>query len=124
LIFFLNRDDSTENLSNDEKQNKEQIQVENGYAGQIEYAEGSVEKREGENSGWFTAQKSDVIKSGDQVRTLADSRAIITFEDGSSLRLKENTTIVFDSQENKIAISLPAGAVYNKVAKNPERDIQ
>ncbi len=91
------------------------------YNGQIEYVEGSVEKRSGKDTGWFSASKSDIVKTGDEVRTLSDSRAIITFEDGSAVRLDENTTIVFDGRDENIAITMNNGFVYNKVAKNDKR---
>ncbi len=91
------------------------------YNGQIEYVKGSVEKRSGKDTGWFSASKSDIVKTGDEVRTLSDSRAIITFEDGSAVRLDENTTIVFDGRNENIAITMNNGFVYNKVAKNDKR---
>ncbi len=91
------------------------------YDGQVEYIEGDVEKRSGANDGWFSAQKSDIIKSGDEVRTLVNSRAIITFEDGSAVRLDENTQIVFDGQNENITVGMDKGFVYNKVAKNDAR---
>jgi len=91
------------------------------YSGQIEYIEGNVEKRSGKDGGWFSVQKSDIIKSGNEVRTLTDSRVIITFEDGSTIRLDENTQIVFDGQNENITVGMDNGFVYNKVAKNDTR---
>ncbi|MEA3322767.1 MAG: FecR family protein [Patescibacteria group bacterium] len=91
------------------------------YDGQIEYIEGDVEKRSGTDGGWFTAEKSDIIKSGDEVRTLAGARAIVTFEDGSAVRLDENTQILFDSQNENITVGMEKGFVYNKVAKSDAR---
>jgi len=49
-------------------------------------------------------------------------RAIITFEDGSAVRLDENTTIAFDGRDEKIALNMNHGFVYNKVAKNDKRE--
>lgn len=91
------------------------------YDGQIEYVEGDVEKRTKKDGGWFTAEKSDIIKSGDEIRTLVSSRAIITFEDGSAVRLDENTQIIFDGQSENITVGMDKGFVYNKVAKNDTR---
>jgi hypothetical protein len=91
------------------------------YNGQIEYMEGEVEKRNGASAGWFSAVKSDVLKSGDEVRTLANSRAIITIEDGSVVRLNENTHIIFDGQNENIIIAMDKGFVYNNVAKDNNR---
>ena len=98
-----------------------QVAQQKMYDGQIEYIEGDVEKRSGTNKGWFSANKSNIIKSGDEVRTLANSRAIITFEDGSAVRLDENTQIVFDGQNENITVGMDKGFVYNKVAKNDAR---
>ncbi len=93
----------------------------NGYQGQIEYVEGEVEFRRG-NSGWKEVQKSDLINDRDEIRTLNNSRAIITFEDGSVLRLDENTSTMMDLKDKKeIGINLEKGNIFNKVAKILDR---
>jgi hypothetical protein len=102
--------------------NRQKVVIkEKEYNGQIEYIEGDVEKRANVDTGWFSANKSDVIRSGDEVRTLANSRAIITIEDGSVLRLDENTHILFDGKNENILVAMNKGYVYNNVSKNDKR---
>ncbi|XLQ20503.1 MAG: FecR domain-containing protein [Candidatus Moraniibacteriota bacterium] len=107
-----------------ENTNKSMAQIvqKKEYNGQIEYLEGSVEKRSNKDLGWFKVEKSDIVKSGEEIRTLADSRAIVTFEDGSTVRLDENTSILFDGSGGNIDIGMDRGFVYNKVAKNDKRE--
>ena len=91
------------------------------YQGQVEYIEGQVEKRESPELGWLTAEKSDLVKAGNEIRTFNDSRAVITFEDGSALRMDADTEISFQPQENNIEVILKKGTIFNKVAKNENR---
>lgn len=91
------------------------------YNGQVEYIEGSVEVRDSASAGWFSVQKSQIVKGGNEIRTLSDARAIVTFEDGSSVRLDENTHIVFSNANSNIHITMDGGEVYNKVAKDDTR---
>jgi len=42
---------------------------------------------------WTTAKKGDFLFSGDQVRTLARSIALVKFKDNSILRVRENTEL-------------------------------
>lgn len=91
------------------------------YKGQIEYIEGDVEKRTN-NIGWELVEKGEIIENGDEVRALNESRTVITFEDGSILRLDENTSIRIESSKNKIAIILDKGTVFNNVSKSDKRE--
>jgi len=93
----------------------------NYYQGQVEYIEGQVEKKENSELGWLNAEKSDLVKLGNEIRTFNDSRAVITFEDGSALRMDADTEISFQSQENNIEVILKKGTIFNKVAKNETR---
>ena len=73
------------------------------------------------DSGWFDADKSRIVKTGAEIRTLNDSRAIITIDNGSSVRLDENTHIIFNDIGPDVMIAIKSGSIYNKVAKNKER---
>ena len=111
-------------LKNHELINKEKntiLVTEKGYRGQLEYVEGEVEQRRGD-FGWKSINKGDFVEDGDGIRTLDGSRAIITFEDGSILRLDENTeTKINSSSKNKIEVTLSKGAVFNRVSKSDVR---
>lgn len=93
-----------------------------GYRAQLDYAEGQVEKRLNAESGWLAAENGDVFASGMEVRTLTDSKAIVTFEDGSAARLDQNTQIKITTGENAINLEMPRGVVFNKVSKDPTRE--
>ncbi len=68
-------------------------------------------------------KKGEILDDGDQIRTLDGARAIVTFEDGSILRLNENTLVRIASPDNsKINIHLDKGEVYNRVAKSEGRE--
>jgi hypothetical protein len=90
-------------------------------SGQVEYAEGVVEVRENATSGWFTAVKGGIFAKGNELRTLGASRAIVTFEDGSVVRLDENTHIVFVENAQDMKIDVKQGEIFNSVAKNNAR---
>lgn len=48
-----------------------------------------------DNNKWYVAKKNGIIKTNNQVKTLKNSRAELTFSDGSRLRLEQNTDIIF-----------------------------
>lgn len=89
--------------------------------GQVEYVEGAVERRSGVDDGWRELEGGEIVKTGDDVRTLASSRAVVTFEDGSVVRLSENTQMTVANGASEIAIILGSGEVFNKVAKDDTR---
>ena len=93
----------------------------NNSNGQIEYIEGNVEKKSLDNT-WESIKKGEIIKNGDEIRTLDKSRVIITFEDGSILRLDENTDTKIESLEDDINIDLNNGTIFNNVSKNKNRE--
>ena len=117
-FYFLGK-----NKSNEQKPDENQTTASpnNFHQGQIEYLEGQVEKRESAELGWLPAEKSTLIKQGNDIRTLNDSRAVITFEDGSILRMDANTEVSYQPQENKMEVILKKGTVFNKVAKSETR---
>ncbi len=93
----------------------------NNSSGQIEYLEGNVEKKSNDGV-WKIIKKGEIIENGDEIRTLDNSRVILTFEDGSLLRLDENTSTKIESLENNIQIDLNQGTIFNNVSKNKERE--
>lgn len=98
----------------------ESLEKSDEHKGQLEYREGEVEIKRGDK-GWVQLSKGNILNSGNEIRTLNESRAIVTFEDGSVLRLDENTSIKIQSTENKIEIVLSKGSIFNKVSKSETR---
>jgi len=115
FLKYSKNEKEVENIS-------QEIISENKYVGQIEYIEGEVEKRTGGESGWFVAEKSEIINPGSEIRTFENSRAILTFEDGSAIRLDEDTQIKFGLNDSNINIVLTRGTIFNKVSKNETRE--
>lgn len=91
------------------------------YRASLEYAEGKVEKRLNESEGWKDSERGDVFTNGMEVRTLAGSKAVLTFEDGSIARLDENTQVKIINKEGNITLEMPNGSVFNRVTKNADR---
>ncbi len=96
--------------------------VKTTIGGQIDYIEGMVEVRENASSGWFSATKSGLFSKNNELRTLSKSRAIVTFEDGSVVRLNENTHIIFAENIQDVKIAIEGGGVFNSVTKNEKRN--
>lgn len=85
------------------------------YAGNVEFIEGTLEQRIPDGGGWKNVATGERIISGMELRTLADSRAIIKFDDGSELRMSEVSQIVFNNKLYQINIEMINGFVYHKV---------
>ncbi len=84
------------------------------YAGNIERIEGSIEQRI-PGGGWKNLSLGEKIISGMEIRTLADSKAKIKFDDGSVMYMDEITQLTFENKLYQINISLLNGLIYNKV---------
>jgi len=95
---------------------------ETGIRGQLEYAEGQVEKRSSEEDGWHDVERNEVVKSGMEIRTIGNSRAVITFEDGSVVRLGKESSMKFLSEDALILVQFRKGEIYNRVATDMSRE--
>lgn len=86
------------------------------YTGNVEFIEGTLEQRIPGGGGWKSITKGEKILSGMEIRTLADSKAVIVFDDKVSvLRMDEVTRVTFDNKLYQININLVNGFVYSKV---------
>ncbi|MDD5341302.1 MAG: FecR family protein [Patescibacteria group bacterium] len=66
-----------------------------------------------ENKDYATAVVDTIIHRGDKIKTAADGRAILNFENGSIIRLAENTEIIFqDTDETNFIVKQTQGRVY------------
>ena len=84
--------------------------------GSIVYLEGDVVVRP-QSGGELYAQLGDSVSAGDVVETLDDGYAIIELNDRSSLKLRENTTLVVDSLSDEAAVTLRSGSVFARVQR-------
>lgn len=67
------------------------------------------------DGGWQTLSADSQLKEGDTIRT-ADSRVVLTFDDGSALRLDANTGVRLESLTvTDVKVAHTAGTTYSRV---------
>lgn len=72
-----------------------------------------------DNGAWVTAPEGMVVSADRQIRTLAESRALLSFGDGSSIRLApESHIIIEESNTENIIIQQITGKSYSRVNKS------
>lgn len=82
--------------------------------------EGTVEYNTG--GGWNEIKDWTEIEQTNQIRTLADSRAVITLDDGSAIRLDSNTSVTLARLGNdEVIINNESGQVYTRVSPSDSR---
>jgi ferric-dicitrate binding protein FerR (iron transport regulator) len=82
--------------------------------GTIVYTEGDVTLASGGTS--HEAQIGDAIGAGDSIATGRGSLAVIDLANGTTLKLREKTTLAVDSLGDDTAVSLSAGGVFTSIA--------
>lgn len=88
----------------------------------LSYVEGEVEYQKN-NIGWKTAPAELSLSEGNMVRVLSSGRAILNFDDGSSVRLKANTIVVLeDLSPGHVVIINNKGEVYARISKSSQRE--
>ncbi len=81
------------------------------------YLEGAVEYKE-VNGEWIKAELSDDLFEGYSVEIVGEGRAIINLDDGSAIRINNDTKITLKSMDpNDIVIVNENGEVYSRVTK-------
>jgi hypothetical protein len=112
-IFFFSKNGS-----------EDSIQVDDQYFAEVVFIEGDVQvgEKDGDSVQFSDISSGKSVAQGDVIRTFADSRAIIQLDDGSALRLNENTKLALDSLDpNSILVTNLEGEVFARVIK-AERD--
>jgi len=83
---------------------------------------GTVEYRENESDGWKTVDNLPLkLKASAEIRTLADSEASFSIEDGSKAKIGSYSHIVLSSNQGIIDWVQTDGDSHHQVAKNAER---
>jgi hypothetical protein len=71
---------------------------------------------------WQELKAEQVLNQGDWVETSTQSRAVLVLDDGSAIRLNENTKIALTSTNpDAVVIANVNGEVYTRVVTNTER---
>jgi hypothetical protein len=84
--------------------------------GQVVYTEGDVTIRSG-SSGERDAAIGENLGQGDVVQTAADSLAVIDLANGTTVKLREKTTLAIDSIGEETVVSLRAGGAFASIVK-------
>ena len=85
-------------------------------AAHLSVADGQVEIWNG--SDWQSAEIGTTLAGQSQLRTGENSKAVLEFDEGSALRLDENTHIILEEVNNKnISIAQVVGETYSRVNK-------
>ena len=122
-IFAVAFYNNTEETPTTDTQTEEVVEIElvDTMTASVSYAQGNVQYRtEGD---WQDVETDLAIQPGMSVRTIgATSRAIVTFEDGSILRLDASSEIDFQTlTKTRVLIVQTSGYAYNRVVSNAER---
>lgn len=120
-LLFFNKNSQQIEVMAENKDIQEDAKQDKSYRAQLDYVEGQVEKRLNPEAGWLASERGDIFTNGTEIRTLVNSKAVLTFEDGSIARLGQNTQIKIITEENSIKMEMPNGTVFNRVSKNPSR---
>ena len=87
--------------------------------------EGTAQYRLDYDSPWEKVQEGMSFGEGTQVRTAADSRAVLNIDDGSSVRLNSNSSVILTKLTPRhIIIQNTGGDVYTRVVKSSKRIFQ
>ena len=88
-------------------------------------SEGTVEIYKTDDTGnqaWVRVDNLSSLKQGDSLRTKTGAKALVTIEDGSVIRLNENTEITLTSLKSTLVIvTQTTGETYHRVDINPTR---
>ncbi|MFN1833696.1 FecR domain-containing protein [Balneola sp. MJW-20] len=90
---------------------------------QIERKQGIVERRQGLLGQWTNADRGDLLKQSDGIKTLEQSYASLSFSDGSALKVDPSTTAIIRrsridrlSENTDTEISLENGSVLARLS--------
>lgn len=84
--------------------------------------EGAVEYSTDTGTTWQTIALDTDLKEGDQVRTLNDGRVVLLVDDGSAVRLTNNSSIELTSLDvANVVVTNLSGEVYSRVTASTTR---
>ena len=112
----------TEELANEEPQEVAEIETADAIGASVTYTEGTLQVLNEENV-WVDAEDDLQPTEGTKLRTVgATSRAVITFDEGSALRIDANSEVELERVvANRIEIHHIAGYTYNRVTPSESR---
>lgn len=113
--LFLTRNRGND-IASEEIVNSQELPLEKTLSATIKQLDGSFQVKTTEGD-WQDAKKEDSLAEGYSVRTVgAASRLVITFEDGSELRVDANSEVSLETvRDGRVVIKHLAGYTYNRV---------
>lgn len=119
-FFVFGRSDSSNKVSqvNIAQPSEEKAKL---LGAEVTLLEGTVEISKNGKT-WEKLEVGTGISEGDNLRTNANGRAIIALDDGSAIRLNNNSQILIEEQTVKsVVINNDKGEVYTRVVPSTER---
>ena len=111
LGWFLRKPASAPN------NNTEQQTVKNlSFGAQLSMVSGAVEYKPVDGK-WTRAELNTTLQEGDSVEVRGEGKAIISIDDGSAIRLGNNSSVTLQKLSNEIRITNDRGTVYTRVVK-------
>ena len=92
-----------------------------GVSAKLVYQEGTVEVKKGGEGEWEKVENDAKLKKLDEIRTLEGSKAIISFDDGSLVRLNEFSRIILSAESDKTIVIQTDGSSYHRVATTEDK---
>lgn len=109
IYAFINQSPAKTNTQ-DNAQDKTKVAL----AGELTLAEGRVQIKQQDS--WVTASQGQSLKAGQAVKTGANSRAVVSLDDGSAIRLDQSSEIVLQKlTAQEILINQTSGRSYHRV---------
>jgi hypothetical protein len=86
-----------------------------GLEGTLTYFTGDITvKRDGES---IHGEIGMQIKEGDEIRTGKNATAVISVDDATDLKLRENTVLNMESISDTVSLELGSGGIFSRVRK-------
>ncbi len=64
---------------------------------------------------WVAVKKGQMLKENEKIKTLSKSYVLLSFSDGTSVSLSENTELVIKEISNNVILNLDSGRIKSKV---------
>lgn len=86
------------------------------FGAQISLVSGAVEYKQKDGE-WKRAELNTTLAEGDSIEVRGTGKAIISIDDGSAIRLDNNSTVTLNKLSGEINITNEKGQVYTRVVK-------
>lgn len=101
-----------------EKSQTETVPVKNLMGAEFSIVDGLVQISP-DNKAWVDAAAGDQVAEGSYIRSLADGRAVIALDDGSAIRINNDSIVrVADLDVTNIVVDNESGEVYTRLVES------